>query len=75
MRCPTFEGNVDQRAWQGAKPRCIPGPEGWAFEHKDTMTSSDGRQRRFRITIRVSLPQRQFIDEAARRSGITRSAQ
>jgi uncharacterized protein (DUF1778 family) len=38
------------------------------------MNPSDGRQRRFRITIRVTAAERQTIDAAAARSSITRSA-
>lgn len=38
------------------------------------MNSSDERHRRFRITIRLSLAERQTLDRAARRSGVTRSA-
>jgi len=38
------------------------------------MNPSDGRHRRFRITIRVSLPERQAIEGAATRCGITISA-
>lgn len=38
------------------------------------MKPGEGRPRRFRISIRVSLSERQSIDEAASRSGITRSA-
>ncbi|WP_456777385.1 plasmid mobilization protein [Bradyrhizobium sp. USDA 3315] len=38
------------------------------------MSPSDGRQRRFRVTIRVSLSERQAVDAAASRSGITLSA-
>ena len=38
------------------------------------MNSSDERQRRFRITIRLSLAERQMVDQAAARAGITRSS-
>ncbi|MCP3447321.1 hypothetical protein [Bradyrhizobium sp. CCGUVB14] len=41
---------------------------------KDRMNPSDGRQRRFRITIRVSLSERLAVEAAATRSGITLSA-
>lgn len=65
---------MSTRAWQGAEPRCIPGFVLGCSSDKDNMTLSDGRQRRFRITIRVTLSERQAVDAAASRSGITLSA-
>lgn len=38
------------------------------------MSPTDGRPRRFRITIRVSLSERQTVEAAASRTGITLSA-
>ncbi|WP_375414132.1 hypothetical protein [uncultured Bradyrhizobium sp.] len=38
------------------------------------MDTTSGRQRRYRITIRVSASERLGLDEAARRAGITLSA-
>src|SRR5262249_24546829 len=58
---------------KGRSPVASP-KAGGAFKPKDRMKPTTGRQRRFRITIRLSLAERQTLDYAAKRSGITRSA-
>lgn len=73
MRCQTSKVMSEARLARGSAP-LHPRFDAGVSNDQNRMTPNDGPQRRFRITIRVSLPERLSLDAAAVRCGITLSA-